>query len=296
MLVASASGCNHISNNNEGETTTVTQAQTEVGTSAETQIATEGSIALNGNKSTAINYTITQSGEITLHLEDWQEEHVVTSVSLSDEEISSFRRAFKVVAVGSQNACLFLAEQNKVTAISFEKGSPEEKVTSLDISQDIIGIAGNFTDDNKGYLFAFEEVSDGHAAGGAKISNLYVTEDGGVTWNAISTQYVSSISLREHIIFARMVSQDVGMISGNYFATDYNFCERTLLTIDGGHNWANVADLPQINELAWAIVDDFSLVDGDYILTVRYTASELENTYAYAKYQLVDMTTWVRIS
>ena len=97
-------------------------------------------------------------------------------------------------------------------------------------------------------------------------------------------------------MYAKMISEDVGLISGNYAAADYNFCQRTLLTTDGGHNWVNVADLPQINDLQWAIVTDFTQVDDAYVLTVRYTASEATDEYGYAEYKLIDRSTWVRIS
>ena len=72
------------------------------------------------------------------------------------------------------------------------------------------------------------------------------------------------------------------------------YCERTLLTIDGGLNWFNIADLPEINDLAWAVVTDFVKADNSYVLTVRYTAKEgsleygTSDEYGYATYKLTD--------
>ena len=82
----------------------------------------------------------------------------------------------------------------------------------------------------------------------------------------------------------------------------YDFCERTLLTTDGGLNWFNVADLPEINDLEYAVITDFTKVDDSYVLTVRYTAveanleSDSANEYGYATYQLIDLNTWIRIN
>ena len=75
------------------------------------------------------------------------------------------------------------------------------------------------------------------------------------------------------------------MISGAIFAADYYFCERTLLTTDGGLNWVhvNIPELPQEDDLHWAEVADFSLVDENYVLTIRYET--LETEYSYAKYK-----------
>ena len=330
LLVATASACNHTSDDNnpekestpitkdtenshtendhipEEESTPVTEGtenlypETEVGsdpsTDEEAQSAAKGSIVCNGNYNTKTVYEINQSGELTLHIENWSEDHLVSAVSLSsDTEIEAFVYAEKAIAVHNEHACLFLKENDEIIVVRLEKGSPDETVTRLEVNEDEIGIAANFIDENIGYLFTFQEVSDG-PAGGSKVSGLFITKDGGNTWDLINVQNAASISLREHIIFAKMVSEDVGLISGNYFGADYNFCERTLLTTDGGLNWVNVADLPQINHLQWATVTDFAPVDDYYVMTVRYTISETNGTYSHAKYKLIDMNTWIRIS
>ena len=95
-----------------------------------------------------------------------------------------------------------------------------------------------------------------------------------------------------------MISEDVGLISGNAFASDYNFCERTLLTTDGGRTWAHVADLPQINDLLWANAIDFTLLNDTYdiyVLKIRYTAEIEPHEYGYAEYILFQ-NTWIRVT
>ena len=301
LFAISVSACNDMPNGNviqEGmPTTAATENQTQI-TDANVQVSVEGSIPCNGNDNIKITYKINQGGKVSLYIEDWNEVHRVSAVSLSsDTEIEVFRRIEKAIAINNNCACLFLPESDrKINVVRFEKGSTVETVTSIDLSENVIGIEGNFINENIGYLFAFKEVSNEHAIGGAKLSNLFITEDGGNTWNPIDVQNVSSISLREHIIFAKMISEDVGLISGEFFAACYNFCERTLLTTDGGLNWFNVENLPQINELLWAVVTDFKQVGDSYVMTVRYTASESTGEYGCAKYKLVDLNTWIRIS
>lgn len=300
LLVINVSACNDISNSNaseEGGVPTATTEKPEQITVADVQVVEEGAIPCNGNHNTRIVYEINQRGEITLHIEDWNEDRLVAAVSLSsDTEIEIFERIEKAIAINNEHACLFLQQSGKISVIKFEKGFPSETVTSLDVSETVIGIEANFINENIGYLFIFKEVSEGHSRGGAKLSSFFITEDGGNTWNLIDIQNVPSIDLREDIIFAKMISEDVGLISGNFFASDYNFCERTLLTTDGGLNWVNVENLPQINDLHWAIVTDFTRVDDTYVLTVRYTASEANREYGYAEYKLIDLNTWIRIS
>lgn len=278
------------------ETTTVTTAPSS-GIGDSIKALATGAIPCNGNYNNGILYDINQGGEITLHIEEWNEDRFVSAVPLSsDMEIEAFRRTQKAIAINNERACLFLQRPNEITVVRFEKGSPSETVTSLEVSESVIGIEGNFINENIGYLFAFTEEVGGHSRGSSKLSNFFKTEDGGNTWNAIDVQYVPLLDLRNYIIFAKMISEDVGLISGNIFGADYDFCERTLLTTDGGLNWVNVSDLPQINDLQWSIVTDFSRVDNSYVLTVRYIAKESNGEYDYAEYKLTDSKNWIRIS
>ena len=300
FLVVTASACNDMSDDKsaDGESTFFEcKVESEPIIEAEAQIVSTGSIPRNGNDNDRMIYEVNQYGNITLQIEEWNEDHLVVEVPLSsDTEIEMFRYVEKAIAINDEHACLFLKQQGKINVVKFEKGSQNETITSLDVGEDVIEFYGNFTNGNIGYLFVYKEVSDGHARGGAKLSSLFVTEDGGNSWNLMDVQNVPSISLQEYIIFSKMISEDVGLISGNFFGADYNFCERTLLTTDGGLNWVNVADLPQINDLQWATVADFTRADDTYVLTIRYTASEANEKYGYAEYKLIDLNTWVRIS
>ncbi|MBR2020335.1 MAG: hypothetical protein IKA05_08055 [Clostridia bacterium] len=242
-----------------------------------------------------MTYTFHQNGEFSIYIADWNEDHLVTS--LSDKEINAVK--YSTTAVSANNECAFLILKQfyepKITVLGFEKGSQSETVVNLDVDEFIYRVSGGFINENVGYLFAFKEVSEG-PAGGSKLSNFFKTEDGGKTWDSINVQNVPSISLRNQIEFAKMVSEDVGLISGGSGPADYDFCERTLLTTDGGLNWVhvNIPELPQEDDLQWAKVADFTQVDGSYILTIRYGTPE--GTHVDAKYKLIDLNTWVRIS
>ena len=300
FLVVTASACNDMSDDKsaDGESTFFeSKVESDPIIEAEAQIVSTGSIPRNGNDNDRMIYEVNQYGNITLQIEEWNENHLVVEVPLSsDTEIEMFRHVEKAIAINDEHACLFLKQQGKINVVKFEKGSQNKTITSLDVSEDVIEFYGNFTNGNIGYLFVYKEVSDGHARGGAKLSSLFVTEDGGNSWNLIDIQNAPSISLQEHVIFSKMISEDIGLISGIFFAADYDFGDRTLLTTDGGRTWVNVAELPQINELQWAIVTDFTQANGDYILTIRYTASEATGEYGYAEYQLKDLNTWIRVS
>ena len=248
-----------------------------------------------------VTYTYNQNGELSVYIADWDEDHLVTS--LSDLDVSAVKYSLSAVGANNERAFLVLKQfyEPKIAVVSFERGSQSETVVELDVDETMYEVegyilSGTFISEKVGYLFVFTEVVGGHSRGSAKLSHLFKTEDGGKTWNSISVQNFPLLDLREHIIFAKMINENVGLISGDIFATDYNFCERTLLTTDGGLNWVhvNIPELPQEDDLHWAEVTDFTSVDGAYILTIQYETPE--GTDDYAKYKLLNTDTWIRIN
>lgn len=244
-------------------------------------------------------YTFNQNGEFSVYIADWDESHLFTF--LADEDVAAAKYLAAAISVNNERAFLILEQfyEPKITVVSFERGSQSETVVELDVDETMYEegyiLNGNFTNENTGYIFVFKAVPEG-SRGSSKLSNFFKTEDGGKTWDSIDIQHAPSISLRNHIKFAKMISEDVGLISGDIFAADYDFCERTLLTTDGGLNWINVniPELPENDDLHWALVTDFTQVDKSYILTIRYETPE--GNYDYAKYQLLDTDSWIRIS
>lgn len=279
------------------DTTDTSTETTESETSAEKKPVRLSPDFFNGVWGNSnVTYTFNQNGELSVHIADWDESHLFTSLAGKNVAVSKYFNA--PIGVNNERAFLLLKryDENKITVVNFEKGSTSETVVNLDVDEDVFEVCGNFINENIGYLFTFKEVLEGHSRGGSKLSNLLKTEDGGKTWDSINIQNVPSISLQNHIMFAKMISEDVGLISGNIFGADYDFCERTLLTTDGGLNWVhvNIPELPQDDDLLWAKVADFTQVDESYILTIRYETSE--GNYDYAKYRLQDSNTWVRIN
>lgn len=308
LLVANISACNYVPENEiEGtfENIDTTESNfektdkkiTESETNTETIPTTwEGAITCNGvYQNSAITYTVNQNNDFIIHLADWNEDHLLTSFSAKDIRNSKY----SAIAIGINRERAFFLRyryyENKITVVSFEKGSTSETVVNLDVDEDVYEIGGNFINENVGYIFVFKEVPEG-SRGSSKLSNLFKTEDGGNTWTSINVQSAPSISLRNDIEFAKMVSENTGLISGGIGPADYDFCKRTLLTTTGGLNWINVniPELPENDDLHWALVTDFTQVDKSYILTIRYETPE--GNYDYAKYKLLDTDTWIRIN
>ena len=252
-----------------------------------------------------VTYTYNQNTELSVHIADWNEDHLVTS--LSDLDVSAAKYSPSAIGVNNERAFLVLEQfyEPKITVVSFERGSQSETVVELDVDETMYEVegyilSGTFISEKVGYLFVFTEVIGGHSRGSAKLSHFFKTEDGGNTWQSLNVQNIPLLDLRNHIIYAKMINENVGLISGAIFGADYDFCERTLLTTDGGLNWVhiNIPELPQDDNLPWAEVTNFTQIGESYILTIRYTKSQ-ENftcTYDYAKYESVDLNTWTRIN
>lgn len=239
-----------------------------------------------------VTYIFNQNGEFSVHITDWDETHLFTSLTAND--INAFKYIASAIGVNNERAFLTLKCSQKITIVSVKKGSQSETVTELDVDEAAYKIIGNFIDENVGYLFAFKEASGIHAKGDSKLSNFFKTEDGGNTWDAINVQNAPSTSLSEDVVIAKMITDNVGIISGRYWADDYDFCKRTFLTTDGGMNWVNITELPKVDTFCGAEVADFTLVENFYLLTIRHKISETD--YGYAKYKSTDLSTWIQIS
>ena len=307
LLVMNISACvyapeNEIDETNEDTTFPESIAEeskitTESGKSADIKPPRKSPDSFNGvwGNSNA-TYTFNQNDEFYVYIADWDENHLFTS--FADVDIAAAKYRTSAISVNNERAFLILGQfyEPKITVVSFERGSQSETVVNLDIGEDVYKISGNFINENTGYIFVFTEVVGGHSRGSSKLSNFFKTEDGGNTWQSIKVQNIPLLNLRNYIVYAKMISEDVGLISGGIGPADYDFCERTLLTTDGGLNWINVniPELPENDGLHWALVTDFTQVDKSYILTIQYETPE--GNYDYAKYKLLDADTWIRIN
>ena len=311
LMVANISACNYVPENEidgtfENIDTTEsnfeeTEKTTESEENADIKPPRKSPDFFNGvwNNFNA-TYTFNQNGEFSVYIADWDENHLFTS--FADVDIAAAKYCTAAISVNNKRAFLILEQfyKPKITVVSFERGSQSEKVVEFDVDETMYEVEGyilngNFINENTGYIFVFTEVVGGHSRGSSKLSNFFKTEDGGNTWQSIKVQNIPLLDLRNYIVYAKMISEDVGLVSGGIGPADYDFCERTLLTTDGGLNWVhvNIPELPQEDDLHWAEVADFSLVDENYVLTIRYET--LETEYSYAKYKLIDQNTWIRI-
>jgi hypothetical protein len=300
LLAAPLTACQQTPDGGDDIDNTTNTTITETEEKPETKPARKSPTFHNGVWGNSnVTYTYNQNSELSVHIADWNEDHLVTS--LSDLDISAAKYSPSAIGVNNERAFLVLEQfyEPKITVVSFERGSQSETVVEFDVDETMYEVegyilSGTFISEKVGYLFVFTEVIGGHSRGSAKLSHFFKTEDGGKTWQSLNVQNIPLLNLRNHIIYAKMISEDVGLISGAIFGADYDFCERTLLTTDGGLNWVhvNIPELPQDDNLEWAVVTEFTLVDESYILTIRYGGSKGN----YAKYKLLDSNTWERVS
>lgn len=158
----------------------------------------------------------------------------------------------------------------------------------------------NFISDTTGYFFQFRFFGSEN-----RLVYLLKTKDGGKTWVAQDIQIPSSMGWREHVICAKMLDENVGLISGMYGPSE-NFSDRTYITADGGKTWSKIVlpkDAPGIisersNDLAtYSECEAYDLTheNGVYFLCVRdayYNPESDNSTYNYFRFSSTDLVSW----
>ena len=163
-----------------------------------------------------------------------------------------------------------------IEIFSFTKGSDEitEQTITWDEAICQNQIFCDFIDDENGYIFVTEEIdAPGFSRGAEKVAHLYKTQDGGKTWASVNCDNIPYISMRESLILAKFVTEDIAIIAGHLFADDFDFHERTYITKDGGLSWIPV-DLSDFADLfAYQVLDieayDLQYTNGTYYLYVE---------------------------
>ena len=163
-----------------------------------------------------------------------------------------------------------------IKILSFTKGSDEitEQTITWDEAICQNQIFCDFIDDENGYIFVTEEIdAPGFSRGAEKVAHLYKTQDGGKTWASVNCDNIPYISMRESLILAKFVTEDIAIIAGHLFADDFDFHERTYITKDGGLSWIPV-DLSDFADLfAYQVLDieayDLQYIDDTYYLYVE---------------------------
>ena len=158
----------------------------------------------------------------------------------------------------------------------------------------------NFINETTGYFFQFKFFGPEN-----RLVYLLKTEDGGKTWAAQDIQIPTSMGWREHIVCAKMLDENVGLISGLY-GPDENFSNRTYITTDKGKTWTKIIlpkDAPHViskrsSDLATYLEGeayDLTQENGVYYLHVRatYYDPDLNSGYRiHIRYSSTDLVNW----
>jgi hypothetical protein len=119
------------------------------------------------------------------------------------------------------------------------------------------------------------------------------TDNGGKSWQPIAVVNPPILGQKERILCAKMINDNVGLISGRYYAGEDEVSDRTYITTDGGLNWEKV-ELPTHSRLLDAEVYDFVRENGEYYLCLRVlTGDSCENyRYEHFEYSSRDLKNW----
>ena len=231
----------------------------------------------DGSDKVVCKYEYSKSGsKVYLQIDAWNQTLVLP---FTYEHIVEIKFAsLTATIVGDKGFFVYQPDPNETTIkiLSFTKGSDEitEQTIAWDEAICQSDIFCNFINDEIGYIFVTEEIdAPGFSRGAEKVSKLYKTQDGGNTWNSLNCDNIPYISLRESLILAKFVTEDIAIIAGHLFADDFNFHERTYITKDGGLSWIPV-DLSAFADLfAYQVLDieayDLQYTNGTYYLYVE---------------------------
>ena len=236
----------------------------------------------DGSGKVVCKYEYSKSGSMVyLQIDAWNQTLVLP---FTYEHIIEIKFALLTATiVGDKGFFVYQPDPNETTIkiLSFTKGSDEitEQTITWDEAICQSDIFCNFINDEIGYIFVIEEGGhSGFAHGYQKISKLYKTQDGGKTWTSINCDNAPYINLRECLILAKFATEDIGIIAGRHWASDYSFHERTYITKDGGLSWipVDLRDFFERNpDKDWGIqAYDLQYVDGVYYLYVQAVHEE----------------------
>ena len=231
----------------------------------------------DGSGKVVCKYEYSKSGSMVyLQIDAWNQTLVLP---FTYEHIVEIKFAsLTATIVGDKGFFVYQPDPNETTIkiLSFAKGSDEitEQTITWDEAICQSDIFCNFINDEIGYIFVIEEGGhSGFAHGYQKISKLYKTQDGGKTWTSVNCDNAPYINLRECLILAKFATEDIGIIAGRHWASDYSFHERTYITKDGGLSWipVDLRDFFERNpDKDWGIqAYDLQYVDGVYYLYVQ---------------------------
>ena len=219
--------------------------------------------------------------KVYLQIDAWNQ--TLTLPFAYDTDIEKFWILYDATIVGNKGIFVYRPDNvgTSIKILSFTKGSDEitEQTITWDAAICQNEIFCNFIDDKIGYIFITEEVDHvGFASGAEKVSKLYKTQDGGKTWTSIDCSNAPYTNLRECMILAKFATEDIGIIAGRHWASDYSFHKRTYITKDGGLTWipVDLSDFFEHNpDKDWGIqACDLQYIDSTYYLYVQAVHEE----------------------
>ena len=231
----------------------------------------------DGSDKVVCKYEYSKNGsKVYLQIDDWDQTLVLP---FTYKYITEIKFAPMAATIIGDKGFFVHHPDNDGTSIeifSFIKDSDEitEQTITWDEAICQNQIFCDFIDDETGYIFVTEEIdAPGFSRGAEKVAKLYKTHDGGKTWVSVNCDNIPYISMRESLILAKFVTEDIAIIAGHLFADDFDFHERTYITKDGGLSW-NPVDLSAYADLfAYQVLDieayDLQYTNDTYYLYVE---------------------------
>ena len=225
-------------------------------------------------------YEYREDGNVFLQIDSWNQTLVLPFTYTNIKNLEVVPAA---TICGDKGIFVYYPDDlgTSIKILSFIKGSNEITEQTITWGEAIwrSDIFCNFIDDANGYIFVIEE--GGHsnfAYGYQKVSKLYKTQDGGKTWTSVNCDNAPYIDLKECLILAKFATEDIGIIAGRHYASDYSFSERTYITKDDGLSWipVDLSDFFERNpDKDYGIqAYDLQYVDGTYYLYVQAVQEE----------------------
>lgn len=207
------------------------------------------------------------------------------------------------IMVNSETATISVihlyGRQDPPVIITYHFNRRDENVESHIVELDMIANSEediqfiNWQSQNIGYFFWMP----GFEAGPDWPLVRFETNDGGKSWNKISTQSFDLLSSdRPEIV--KFISSKVGIISFRYVNIN-DLCDRTYLTVDGGLTWNKISQLPYPFEnmySAYSEVVNLEMGDtGNYYLTVEVIGMVFSEEYSVVqiKFWSEDLIKWM---
>ena len=225
------------------------------------------------------------------YIKAWDEYHLLNQEPVNWDTTYS-------AAVYENKAWLVSFEESGILTIRlFQKGNPQYTIIKKNVGPDyFVDILCYFFNEDIGYLFCFGEYF-GVSEIGFRLDLLLKTENGGQTWEQVKVQKSPLVNWHEPVDFVKMLDENVGIVSGRYWADDYSFFKRTFITTDGGVTWDSLPQIPELIDPYTGYpglqLEDLKQDTEGYVLIIRYRYSKDE--FRFLNYYSTDLKSWTKL-